>query len=136
MDIKIILPPRAQTRIDDDLVDLTRRIWERDHAGEPYEYGLLGGEFGYGAEFANDVFVMRPFWWGKCTCSVGEESDQQHEDICRYELPNFQHFASGLAIDWYKWIGREMEFNRKPNDWKAIIAACHESLAKAKVVTP
>lgn len=63
----------------------------------------LGGRFGYGVEYENDVFMMHPFCW----CE--KESCQW----CYGEAPNFKHKATGLEIHWYKWIGRDMKYNRK-----------------------
>lgn len=62
-----------------------------------------GGRFGDGVEYENDVFLMHPFCW----CE--KESCQW----CSGEAPNFRHKSTGLEIRWYKWIGRDMEYNRE-----------------------
>lgn len=36
-------------------------------------HGLLGGEWGYGQDFRNDVFEMHPYWWGDCTCGFDKK---------------------------------------------------------------
>lgn len=64
--IAIVLPPRSLDRVSEDLRALTQAIHEAGLA-DASGYGL-GGEFGYGVEFTNDVFEMHPFWWGECEC--------------------------------------------------------------------
>jgi hypothetical protein len=83
VEVVVITPPVAESKIDQDLVNLTQYIWRKHHAGEPYGYGL-GGEFGYGVEFDNQVFSMFPFYWGDCTCGFDgiEEYDPPHDDGC------------------------------------------------------
>lgn len=167
---------------------LMKRTPEQDHG-----CGLLGGAFGYGVRFENDVFVMRPFYWGDCDCGLSERetwwnernhhdascyqvalsaakkaaglsyidhaqhtfvdqnepydpkareaiydrlckeyglpdkgaavhctcgyeqrwityiSDNGHRSNCSVVLPNFVHRPSGLAVEWYKYIGRDNE---------------------------
>jgi len=70
--------------VADDLVDLTERLSQR--GAEP-AMGLLGGEFGYGAEYENDVFEMHPFWWGDCQCGHEDremewENTHPHAESC------------------------------------------------------
>lgn len=74
-----------ESRLSTDLYDLTEAISKIDP--EVVAHGFLGGEFGYGAYFENDVFEMRPFYWGDCECGF-DESDWQwseendHADTC------------------------------------------------------
>lgn len=166
-------------------------------------HGFLGGEYGYGQEFTNDVFEMRPFWWGDCTCGFDEKEaeweeshphsadcyqtrlqescfegefdykeghgwnqcrcerglckefglsypdgslihctctkepehkiwrkDNTHTDLCKLFLPNFKHYASGLEISWYKYIGRGMEANLDMPylDWLYVVSECLVSI--------
>lgn len=42
-------------------------------------HGFLGGEWGYGQDFVNDVFETHPYWWGDCTCGV---SCPKHDENC------------------------------------------------------
>ena len=51
--------------VDDDVISqalrvLTQRLVE---AGHDASGGMLGGEYGYGAWYENDVFMMHPFCW-------------------------------------------------------------------------
>lgn len=73
-----------ESRMADDLRDLTEAL---ANAGWQPSGGFLGGEFGYGAEYENDVFEMHPFHWGDCEC--GYESREwdwyetnQHDVHC------------------------------------------------------
>lgn len=82
--------------------------------------GGMGGRFGYGAKFENEVFTMQP--------------DYQDE----WTKPNFLHKPSGLTVNWYKWIGRDMEISNPDltvGQWLDIWNECSESLpieARAK----
>lgn len=69
--------------VDDDVISqalrvLTQRLVE---AGHDASGGMLGGEYGYGAWYENDVFMMHPFCWcerGDCEwcrgCECGEDA--------------------------------------------------------------
>lgn len=61
MSVVIVVPERASNLIETDLVELTRSLVERglaEHVG-----GGLGGMYGYGANFRNDVFMMHYYCW-------------------------------------------------------------------------
>lgn len=51
-------------------------------------HGGLGGEFGYGQDFKNDVFEMHPYAWEpSCTCSVESKTEEwlkanPHSESC------------------------------------------------------
>lgn len=124
--IKIITPSVASSKIELDLVKLTERLVKTKKCD--WVGGILGGEFGYGCDFKNKVFEMRPFYWGECDC--GGEKTGKHSQKCSLELPNFKHYKSGLEIRWYKWIGRDMEFNKSINkgEWKEIFQECIKSI--------
>lgn len=129
-DVQIILPPIADETdvLELSLVTLTEAInWV---APKAVAHGVLGGEFGYGARYENEVFVMRPQWWGDCTCGE-EETENPHKPTCAFELPNFVHKASGLTVNWYKWIGRDTTVDN-PNgvDIAAVMRECVESVGK------
>ena len=69
-------------------------------------------------EFKNDVFEIRPYYWG--------------DDDEEAELPNFKHYESGLEIRRYKYIGRGMSVNKPtcPRCFANIFADCLNSLAE------
>lgn len=218
-DIKIVLPEQNDDLLGGLLVELTKAISE---AGEEIAVqGFLGGTYGYGADYKNDVFEMRPFYWGDCECDYdtlrdewsdnnshdeecyqtlfhnmhyvnygadggwnfdvkpGHERDKEtfddicdcidtlyrqfkipagtpgshvhctcmhdinyanflktisHADECLMDKPNFLHYASGLEVEWYKYIGRSQEV-KAPQELTgrqmiAIFEECFKSLEK------
>lgn len=89
-DIEIILPERVSDRISDGLCDLTEALSKE---GADIASGFLGGAFGYGAHFDNDVFMMHPFCWCEgfdCAWCVPCHCD---DDAWRYFL------ADGSEVD-------------------------------------
>lgn len=128
--IEIHLPERTMDRLSLDLVDLTEAICNK--IGEDGIVGFLGGRYGYGVEYENDVFMMHPFCWCErpdcpwCYCCDCEYTDAENwEDMELIEecdncinpkdtLPNFLFKETGLAVKWYKYLGRGMEVNQKP----------------------
>lgn len=195
--------------VDDDLVSrmmiaITKKIHES--GSEIVVQGVLGGEFGYGAHYKNDVFEMRPFYWGDCRCDYEdalakweEENDHDkdcyqtiframhykedgyeykdghgwndecgcvetvykmfkinpntpgsyvhctcmysikwdnfnktiaHSDICEVDKPNFKHYNSGIEIEWYKYIGRSMDYDNDVdgNTFVEMFKECMESI--------
>ena len=113
--IVIALPEVSDDQIGHDLVWLTERLMKTQ--GAETSGGFLGGEFGYGAYFENDVFMMHPFCW----CD--------RDDCCgeRVSVPNFLHKPSGTAVHWYKYIGRGMEVDLRA-DWRTVLRECVDSL--------
>lgn len=59
--IEIHLPPVSNGQVSHDLIWLTEHLMKTQNAET--SGGFLGGEFGYGAYFENDVFTMHPFCW-------------------------------------------------------------------------
>jgi hypothetical protein len=90
MDIEIIVPARADETdpLEHGLIALTEAIHQLDP--DRVAHGFLGGEFGYGADYENDVFVMRPFYWGDCDCGLGEReewwNDRNHHAETCYQI--------------------------------------------------
>lgn len=70
-------------------------------------HGFLGGEWGYGQEFKNDVFEMHPYWWGDCTCSFDEKDrawseEHPHTETCffnRYQAEEKRLEHDGWSFD-------------------------------------
>jgi hypothetical protein len=52
-----------------------------------------------------------------------------HRDDCELVLPNFRHKASGMAVRWYKYIGRDMGATGAPEDINALVAIFRECIA-------
>jgi hypothetical protein len=74
-EIQIILPAQADETnpLEFGLIALTEAIATIDQAR--LSRGILGGEFGYGADWENDVFFMKPYCWcgreGECPWCTG-----------------------------------------------------------------
>lgn len=80
--MEIVIPQRADqsAMLDFGLVALTEAIAQI--APDTVGAGLLGGEFGYGANFENDVFAMRTYYWGDCDCGYEQKDiawSESHE---------------------------------------------------------
>ncbi len=57
-------------------------------------------------------------------------AENGHEKSCGVARPNFFHFASGVRVDWYKYIGRGMEASDVTAElWSSLIAECIASVA-------
>ena len=114
--VTIILPECSDDPVSDWLRGLTREICLK--TGEESGYGL-GGQYGYGENFENDVFMMHRYCW----C--------EREDCkwCNGDAPNFLHKPTGSTVTWYKYIGRGMEFGEA--DWSTIFKECFLSLHHA-----
>lgn len=115
--VNIVLPEISK----DDVSNGLRRIVEKlikKGVGEANEIGL-GGEFGYGVDFENDVFMIHHFCW----CFKEECL------WCSNKKPNFLHKNSDSEITWYKWIGRGMKIKLN-KDWDEILKECISSIKK------
>ena len=141
--ITIITPPVASTGIGLSLVKLTKYLVESGHDDGSGGGCGLGGEFGYGVNFENDVFMMHRFCWcdqPDCMWCFHDEDDEKMIEKVRKKFgtwsavelraPNFFYKPSGLAIKWYKWIGRSMEFSEtvSAKEWKKIFKECINSI--------
>jgi len=60
-----------------------------------------------GVDFRNEIFAMRPYHWGNCTCGVGTGL---HHESCAIRQPNFRF--GNLELRWYHAIGPGMIANR------------------------
>ncbi len=118
--ITIIIPKGATTDVENGLGYLTEFLTNEVFNGEWQGGGLLGGEYGYGVDYENNVFMMHPFCW----C---------YEEDCKWCYggePNFIYKPTNTRIWWYKWIGRGQEQKGKlPKDW---LEKCVKSVAKLK----
>lgn len=70
-----------------------------------------------------------------CTCGVDGRyaawrAENDHDPACGLVLPNFRHVASGLRVNWYKYIGRGMSSNRPVTEaeFTRIVDDCIASL--------
>lgn len=109
----IVSPELSDDFVSSNLRLLTAKICSNNDSD--YIYGL-GGEFGYGENFENNVFMMHRFCW----------CDEDYCQWCNGDAPNFLHKKSGATINWYKWIGRDMNVSKA--DWSSIFQECFDSL--------
>lgn len=214
-DLLLIFPEVSEDLVSNMMVAITKKIEES--GDEIAVQGVLGGTYGYGAHYKNDVFEMRPFYWGDCICDYdtlrnewedsnshdkecyqtlfhemhyvnygadggwnfdvkpGHEKDKEtfddicdcidslyamfkiakgtpgshvhctcmhdinyanflktiaHADDCEMDKPNFKHYASGVEVEWYKYIGRSMEYdaNVAIETWVDVFKECLTSI--------
>ena len=146
MDLHIIIPKGKLEVVERDLMILAAVI---SHFGLGKDAG--GGMHEYGAQYNCEVFMMNPFCWCErqdcpwccsCTCSNTLEPTC---DFCTTSLfpeygtepgrpaPNFWYKPTNLKIWWYKYIGRDMEYNRKfrMSEWQNIFRHCLEAVIEA-----
>jgi hypothetical protein len=79
-----------EERVSNDLYDLTEHLVK---AGHETTGGFLGGEYGYGAFFENDIFMMHPYCW----CEA-DDCDWCAGCLCPEEA--YRHFLEdGTEVD-------------------------------------
>lgn len=74
--------------------------------------------------------------WMKLADAINKRRTTSQDKVCGYcqekigHAPNFHHKKSGLKINWYKYIGRDMELNIVPTltEWAKIEEECLESI--------
>jgi hypothetical protein len=139
--ITIVLPRQSLTGAAEKLVHLTEQL---NKVTDSVAHGFLGGEFGYGAKYENNVFLMRPFCWcGKpdCLWCFDFEDEDEHVKQIRerfgdwsaayQQAPNFWYKPKNWQVRWYKYIGRGMEqSSRQPKNW---LEVCLSSLNEVQV---
>lgn len=140
VDITLVLPECSDDKISADLRYLTEILMRQ---GAETTGGFLGGTFGYGADFENDVFMMHPFCWCEendcpwclpCFCEIEKRGDEwtttkecQNCADDNQRAPNFLHKESGTKVHWYKYIGRGMEVDLH-GDWMTLFDECIQSI--------
>ena len=142
-EIQIILPPTASSDRELDLVNLTEFLSKKFDLDTSFG---LGGEYGYGVDFENDTFFMKPFCWCEqddCDWCAMNDKKLQNRLFAKYGdkkwsewgyAPNFWHKKSGLMVRWYKWIGRDNEYSKKITDkeWRSLLQDCIKSIGVSK----
>jgi hypothetical protein len=81
-------------------------------------------------EFENEVFEFFAYWWGDCTCGVGE--DEPCDDSCNLVRPNFIYKPTGYEIQWYKYPLRDSYANQEIT-WESfcqVVEDCKQSLVR------
>jgi hypothetical protein len=131
--VRIVVPRVDEDEVSTGLVGLTQMLHETGKA-DGSAGGLLGGEYGYGANFENDVFMIHRYCWCEreecpwCAGDAGPLSNHSHYfSEGNTTAPNFLHKPSRSKVWWYKYIGRGMEIELKEK-WARIMADCVKSL--------
>jgi len=117
--VMIIMPEKSGDCVSEGLRKITKALKSN---GIEIASAFLGGEFGYGTDFENETFMIHHFCW----C---EEPDCKW---CNGTEPNFRHKKTGFKVNWYKWIGRDMQSTKiSCKKWKEIEEDCIKSLRNA-----
>jgi hypothetical protein len=107
-----VLPAISDDQVSDDLVWLTEELHKR---GAPISAGFLGGEFGYGADFENETFMMHPYCWCEredcpwcwgCICS---------DDADIYEVRGERVEFDEWAAEYDRTGNRDRSYRKDPN---------------------
>lgn len=124
MDLAIHLPPREEDAVSNSLRRLTEKIQDAGLA-DVGGFGM-GGEFGYGAAFENDVFLMHPFCWCEgadcfwCGRSCGCESGYGHyldgREVSKKEYETWNKTIQ-KPLPWDA-VGRHKQYIRHWDSWK------------------
>ena len=95
--------------------------------------GVYTDEY-YGG-FENDVFYLRSFYWGECSCG-GDGDDMTSPDLhqkeCLLYKPNFIYKKNGFELHWYKHPlrGNSCNHNISTEYFEDIIKQCIQSRAR------
>lgn len=104
--VQIVTPENAECDDVDfvagSLYTLSRMLGERNPDAQVH--GVLGGQWGYGQHFENDVFEMHPYYWGDCTCGQEERDcdwvdSHAHADGCYQTALRRERLGAGLYVD-------------------------------------
>lgn len=90
----IVLPECSDDKISADLRYLTEILSSQ---GCDISGGLLGGEYGYGAYFENDTFMMHPFCW----C---DQDDCEWCMGCDCPSDAYEYRVEGITVDFEDWL--------------------------------
>jgi len=89
---------------------------------ETMEKVNLLNEYGWAKEYyagyENDIFYIKSFHWGDCTCGGDDTeftSPELHDSECLIYKPNFIYKPTNFIISWYKHPLRGNTCNRKTN---------------------
>lgn len=108
--------------VDDDVISqalrvLTQRLVE---AGHDASGGGLGGEYGDGAWYENDVFMMHPFCWcEQPDCEWCNECLCDPEESARY-------FVNDQPVTFDEWLKADWESSRSEAIPEKQCARCRE----------
>ena len=119
MDISVVLPERSNDSISEALRELTRFMCENKVGDDCDSSFGLGGDYGYGVNFENDVFMMHRYCW----C---EQSDCPWCAGCECPESADHYLVDGKEVTYDDWaafyleqVGPSPDFN----DDKAMLGA-------------
>jgi hypothetical protein len=96
MKLEIVLPEVDDDELSSALCRLTRLLGAR--YPDLQSHGLLGGEDGYGVNFENDVFLMKPYCWcertGECPWCTGCGYYQETQQCATCREGAYPHSAT------------------------------------------
>ncbi|MGK3981214.1 hypothetical protein WMF38_56985 [Sorangium sp. So ce118] len=128
--ITVVTPASAKddgaSAIARDLYNLSRMLGERNPDAQAH--GVLGGSWGYGQHFENEVFEMHPYYWGDCTCGHDErqwkwEESNNHSDSCYQAELSRERGAAGLSVFWPDYVRGRLSVTQTARAEKKIYAA-------------
>lgn len=125
MQVEIVVPKGADRRrtFDAGLIELTEAIARV--APDKVASGLLGGEFGYGALYENDHFMMHPHCW----C---EQDDCRWCQGCDCPAESMHYFVDGVEVGYEEWMA---SFKRECGDPPGGYGAAHHAwMQQAKLI--
>lgn len=140
--IIIVLPKKASSRVELGLVELTKYLVDKLDLDTGYG---LGGEYGYGVDYENDVFMMHRYCWcdeeDSCLwCMMNDPDENPNYKQMKDKLgkkfnnfwkewggaPTFFYKPTKAGCRWYKWIGRDtIQEGKLPKNWLKI---CKDSV--------
>jgi len=103
-------------------------------------------DYGYSQKFyegfENDIFYIKSYHWGGCTCEISDEkgldvmtSPDKHDHECLIYKPNFIYKPSNFLLSWYKhplrgnYCNQELTITKFNN----IMKHCYQSLISKAV---
>lgn len=84
--------------LSDELYYLSEVLAHKNESTQAH--GFLGGEYGYGNEFENEVFEMHPYYWGECECGYEEIAYKWSESHPHKDC--YQNEYKKIPYDWIK----------------------------------
>lgn len=87
-----------------------------------------------GAKYIGEKFALRDYCWCDFGSGFHEDADPStsiHDTPDGRCPPNFEHYASGVSLRWYKRMGRSHEWEKAPatrGQAIAILAECLQEL--------
>lgn len=118
MDVQVVVPYRATDALSEALVRLTRTLHETGRA-DGSQGGLFGGEFGYGANYEDDTFLLHRFCWCEreecpwCGGCLEDYGDPEHTGDCYQWAVHRDLLAEGFVqAPW-----TDGPYTRPPEGW-------------------